>query len=338
MTAIPGVRVTGTIVPTDSADTYATIDPIYGIDGMRSEANKTARNAIPDARRRQGMLVCTQDTMEVWQLKIGPWAGTDADWQLLGAAIAAAAGDLSGTWPNITVVGVEGKPILAAPTVGGSRLTYNVTTGQLNWIAQLVYTSLALAAAAQGASGQIIGQQVIIYGSAGGAEDGTYSITAITGTIADYTKISDATNTAAEVAIVDAGNYYSSTNVEGALQELGPKTSTVTVPLVNGVATTAASVLVDAIGRTLWTICLYNTTGVRENWFISASHNGYSGADATGTPNYTIYGPGPDASGHIIEVDLNGVGVAQVMRLRITAAAVNWSVDINTLSQVAGAA
>jgi hypothetical protein len=203
MTAIPGVRVTGAIVPTDSTDTYATIDPIYGIDGMRSEADKTTRNAIPTARRRQGMLVCTQDTMELWQLKAAPWAGTDADW-------------------------------------------------------------------------------ILISGSGGGP---------------------------------------------------------VIVPLTNAVAVTAASVLTHTVGRAIWTIAIYNAaTGVREDWIIDASHNGFVGNDATGIPNYSIYGPGPGGNGHLIDVNLNGAGASQIMRLQITANGTGWAVEILSTTQVAGAA
>lgn len=203
MTAIPGVRVTGTIVPTDTADTYAAIDPFYGIDGMRSETSKTTRNAIPTARRRQGMLVCTQDTMDLWQLKAAPWAGTDADWTLF---------------------------------VGGGS-------------------------------------------------------------------------------------------------------SSVIVPLTDAVAVTATSVLTHTTGRAIWTISIYNAaTGVREDWVVDASHNGYVGNDATGDPNHTIYGPGPGGNGHLIAVDLNGAGASQVMRLQITANGTGWAVEILSTTQVAGAA
>jgi len=84
MPAIPGsVSVTGILAPTDSTDTYAVTDPGYGIDGLRSVADLAARNAIPDARRRFGMLVFTQSDQMYWTLKVGPWIGTDDDWAAL---------------------------------------------------------------------------------------------------------------------------------------------------------------------------------------------------------------------------------------------------------------
>jgi hypothetical protein len=84
MPAIPGsVSVTGILAPTDTTDTYAVTDPGYGIDGLRSVADLAARNAIPDARRRFGMLVFTQSDQMYWTLKVGPWSGTDSDWTAL---------------------------------------------------------------------------------------------------------------------------------------------------------------------------------------------------------------------------------------------------------------
>lgn len=84
MPAIPGsVSVTGILAPTDTTDTYAVTDPGYGIDGLRSVVDTTARNAISNARRRFGMLVFTQSDQVYWTLKNGPWAGDDTDWTAL---------------------------------------------------------------------------------------------------------------------------------------------------------------------------------------------------------------------------------------------------------------
>lgn len=84
MAPIPGsVSVTGILAPTDTTDTYAVTDPSYGIDGLRSVADHTARNAISNARRRFGMLVFTQSDGLYWTLKNSPWTGTDSDWASL---------------------------------------------------------------------------------------------------------------------------------------------------------------------------------------------------------------------------------------------------------------
>jgi hypothetical protein len=78
MAPIPGgVRFTGFVAPSDDSDTYPVIDPFYGIDGWRSVADTTARDAIPTGRRREGMVVVTQDTGVAYQLKGGI---TNSDW------------------------------------------------------------------------------------------------------------------------------------------------------------------------------------------------------------------------------------------------------------------
>ena len=53
------IRVTGTI-GTDTTETLAAIDPIYGIDGLRSVTGSTVMYAIAPARRRIGMIVYNQ--------------------------------------------------------------------------------------------------------------------------------------------------------------------------------------------------------------------------------------------------------------------------------------
>jgi len=78
---IPGtIPLSGTIAPFSSTDTYAITDAAYGKDGLRNVADNTERNAIPDARRKEGMLVGTLDTGTYWRLKASPWAGDDTDW------------------------------------------------------------------------------------------------------------------------------------------------------------------------------------------------------------------------------------------------------------------
>jgi hypothetical protein len=80
MSSINGVRVTGTLVPTDTADTFGTHDAAFGVDGLRSVADHAARNAITSDRRRAGMMVFTQNDAAYWSLNDSPWAGDDTDW------------------------------------------------------------------------------------------------------------------------------------------------------------------------------------------------------------------------------------------------------------------
>ena len=89
MAAIEGaVVVTGTIAPTDTLDVYPTIDPKYGVDGLRNVVDSTERNNIPYERQRLGMLVGTQNDGKYWKLialgtrVMGPTFGTDdVDWE-----------------------------------------------------------------------------------------------------------------------------------------------------------------------------------------------------------------------------------------------------------------
>lgn len=83
-----------------TTDTYATIDPIEGIDGWRSVTNSTVRNAIPVLRRRQGMIVVLQTDQSAWQLKASPWAFDNTDWTAFGTGG-------SNTNGTVTSVGVN---------------------------------------------------------------------------------------------------------------------------------------------------------------------------------------------------------------------------------------
>ena len=81
MALIPGsVPVTGLIAPTDTTDTFAVTDPVYGIDGLRSVLNLAARNSISTERRREGMIVYIQYDHSYWRLIPPPWDGSDFDW------------------------------------------------------------------------------------------------------------------------------------------------------------------------------------------------------------------------------------------------------------------
>ena len=82
MAVIPGtVRITGVLAPTDSTDTYPVIDPVYGIDGLRSVADAAERDSITELRRREGMLVYVRDVGIYYRLLASPWAYDSTDWQ-----------------------------------------------------------------------------------------------------------------------------------------------------------------------------------------------------------------------------------------------------------------
>ena len=75
-----GVEIVGFISPTDPLDTYPVIDPLYGIDGFRNVNNLTELNAIPNLRRRAGMVVGVSGGTQYYKLNHSPWNGTITDW------------------------------------------------------------------------------------------------------------------------------------------------------------------------------------------------------------------------------------------------------------------
>jgi hypothetical protein len=69
MSLIPGsIPVTGFIAPTDTADTYAVTDAIYGIDGLRNVPTYTEMYDISLERRRSGMIVGVMSDNTYWKL------------------------------------------------------------------------------------------------------------------------------------------------------------------------------------------------------------------------------------------------------------------------------
>jgi len=143
-----GIPVPGTLTPTDSADTYPVIDPIYGIDGLRSVVDILARNNIPASRRRQGMLVVVQEDIgsgpnQTYQLKPPPWNGSDADWGLFITAGSGGALPPGGTTGQSLVKnsGVDGDvrwatvdgAILPGGTTGQTLIKNSNADGDASW-------------------------------------------------------------------------------------------------------------------------------------------------------------------------------------------------------------
>jgi hypothetical protein len=122
MAQIPNsVFVTGVMAPSDSADTYAVTDPKYGIDGLRNVANIQERNAIPNDRRRRGMIVGVNPsgdtTTEYWRLLPQPWNGTDSDWVIFQSGSGGGGGDSTQTQLQCKTFNVS--------TSGSTTILYN---------------------------------------------------------------------------------------------------------------------------------------------------------------------------------------------------------------------
>jgi hypothetical protein len=129
MAIIGTVTVTSIIAPTSSADTYPVTDPLYGIDGLRSVANETERNNIPNLRRREGMLVFQRDTDIYYSLLASPWNGTNTDWAIFsgsGSGTTFTGGTVAG--PSIFTNGLTANTF-SATTYLGLPLDIRVTGG-----------------------------------------------------------------------------------------------------------------------------------------------------------------------------------------------------------------
>ena len=68
-TNLQGTNIISMIVPTNHADTYATHDSFYGKGGWREVNTLDERNAIPEERRRIGMVVYVRETFKAYLLK-----------------------------------------------------------------------------------------------------------------------------------------------------------------------------------------------------------------------------------------------------------------------------
>ena len=79
-----GVKIGGFISPFDTTDSYAVIDPLYGIDGLRNVDLITDLDSIPDQRRRAGMIVGVSAVTgtDCYSLLLAGtgWTHTIADW------------------------------------------------------------------------------------------------------------------------------------------------------------------------------------------------------------------------------------------------------------------
>ena len=77
---VGGIGVMGFISPKNTNDTYAVIDPLYGIDGLRNVSSLDDLNSITIERRRPGMIVGVDDGSIYYKLKPSPWFFDISDW------------------------------------------------------------------------------------------------------------------------------------------------------------------------------------------------------------------------------------------------------------------
>lgn len=78
---IGGIGIMGFISPMDTEDTYAVIDPLYGVDGLRNVDTILDLNNISGERRRPGMIVGVNGGQTYYKLKnLTDWLFDISDW------------------------------------------------------------------------------------------------------------------------------------------------------------------------------------------------------------------------------------------------------------------
>ena len=77
---IGGVGVMGFISPMSTDDTYAVVDPLYGIDGFRNVDTMQDMLEIPEERRRAGMIVGVNGGQNYYKLTDIEWNWDITDW------------------------------------------------------------------------------------------------------------------------------------------------------------------------------------------------------------------------------------------------------------------
>ena len=77
---VGGIGIMGFISPMDTNDSYAVLDPLYGIDGLRNVNSIEELNSISFERRRPGMIVGVFGGEKYFKLKNIDWTGELNDW------------------------------------------------------------------------------------------------------------------------------------------------------------------------------------------------------------------------------------------------------------------
>lgn len=78
---VGGIGIMGFISPMDTNDTYAVIDPLYGIDGLRNLPSIDELHDISIERRRPGMIVGVNGGETYYKLKnLNEWSLDITDW------------------------------------------------------------------------------------------------------------------------------------------------------------------------------------------------------------------------------------------------------------------
>ena len=125
--SIGGVGIMGFISPMDTRDTYAVIDPLYGIDGLRNVDNEDDLNSIPYDRRRPGMIVGIEGGQRFFKLKNIFWSFELTDWEEIFFLSSNQLEVLRNLPNNLIVPGVNSSTFIDRELITGSIDSVNKT-------------------------------------------------------------------------------------------------------------------------------------------------------------------------------------------------------------------
>ena len=119
---IGGIGIMGFISPMNTEDTYAVIDPIYGVDGLRNVSAVEDLNLISVERRRPGMIVGVNGGEVYYKLKrLDDWSFDIDDWLELDLSKIT---HIDKEKPNGVIDGVNNSFILNNNPIPGSEHVY----------------------------------------------------------------------------------------------------------------------------------------------------------------------------------------------------------------------
>ena len=119
---ICGIGIMGFISPMNTEDTYAVIDPIYGVDGLRNVSAVEDLNLISVERRRPGMIVGVNGGEVYYKLKrLDDWSFDIDDWLELDLSKIT---HIDKEKPNGVIDGVNNSFILNNNPIPGSEHVY----------------------------------------------------------------------------------------------------------------------------------------------------------------------------------------------------------------------
>jgi hypothetical protein len=119
---IGGIGIMGFISPMNTEDTYAVIDPIYGVDGLRNVSAVEDLNLISVERRRPGMIVGVNGGEVYYKLKrLDDWSFDVNDWLELDLSKIT---HIDKEKPNGVIDGINNNFILKNNPIPGSEHIY----------------------------------------------------------------------------------------------------------------------------------------------------------------------------------------------------------------------